>query len=177
MCCLVRDVSETMWKKGDLPARLDWPGHGRCALLQSMSGSSNNVPSSPSLWPMASSGGPVTASIVHIERAGCLLGVLSHIKRGPLIQAGDRHFPFPCKGPSGCEGTDLPIASQFQGNTRCCSRDGVRRGWLGFALLPRQRAGAARHSHGSEDLLPQGHHVSPGCRSSSQGRHSAGHRG
>lgn len=24
MCCLVRDVSETTWKKGDLPARLDW---------------------------------------------------------------------------------------------------------------------------------------------------------
>lgn len=133
-----------------------WTGDGRRALLRSMLGSTNNVPSTPSLQSMASS---VTASIAHIERAGCSLGVFSRMERGPLIQVGDRHFPFPCKGPGGCEGTDLPRASLLQEGR------GV------------QGTGAARHSRGSKDLLPRAHCVSPDCCSSGEGRRSTDHQG
>lgn len=136
-----------------------WTGDRRRALLRSMPGSTNNVPSTRSLQSIASSGGLVTASIAHIERAGCSLGVLSRMERGPLIQVGDRHFPFPCKGPGGCEGTDLPRASLLQEGRGA------------------QGTGAARHSHGSKDLLPRAHRVSPDCCSSGEGRRSTDRQG
>lgn len=50
-----------------------WTGHVRCALLQSLLRSTNNVPSSPSLQSVASLAVLETASIAHTELVGWLV--------------------------------------------------------------------------------------------------------
>lgn len=137
-----------------------WTGHRKRALLWSVLGSSNNVPSSPSLWSMASLGGLVTASIVHIKQVRCFPGALSHIDHGPLIQAADRHPPCPSR-------VQVGASSLYP----CCRRDRMSRGWLGFSILP------CWYSRSSNDLLPQGHHVFPSCHSSGEANRSTDHWG
>lgn len=94
--------------------------------------------------------------------------MLSHNEHEPLIQAGDKHFPFPPRVQAGARHCpSLPIPSPLQ------EGQGVQ-GILGFAVLPRQRAGAAWCHHGTKDLLPQGHRVSRGCHFSREGKFTAG---
>lgn len=95
-----------------------WTGHGRCALLWSMPGSANNVPSSPSLQSMASSGGLVTASIARIKRARCLLGVLPTSTVDHWSRQGTGIFHFP-QGSRQEQRHRPPHCIAVAGGTRC----------------------------------------------------------
>lgn len=94
------------------------PGHVGCALLQSVLRSTDNVPCSPSF--SLGLTGCVGNCFQSTHRIWGMPGVLSHMECGALIQTGDGHFPFPCKGPS----TILPSVWQWPGSSCSCRRDG-----------------------------------------------------
>lgn len=149
-----------------------WTGHGRCALVRSVPGSTNNVPYFPSHQSVTSSSGLVTASISGSHNKWDVCSVCyptMNVNHWSRLGTGVFHFPQGSRQEQRhCP--SLPIPSPLQ------EGQGVQ-GILGFAVLSRQWAGAVWCSHGTKDLLPQGHRVSRGCRFSREGKFSAGRGG
>lgn len=92
-----------------------WPGHCKCALLWSMPGSSNNDPSSPSLWPMALLGNCFSST--HRPSRMLAWGVIPH-QTWTIDPGWGRHFPFPSRVRAGAKAPTSPSHC-------CCRRDGV----------------------------------------------------
>lgn len=88
-----------------------------------------------------------------------MLGVLSQMECGALIQAGDI-FHFPARVQAHVKTPASPVYNNGQAVAAAAGGMGAQ-GEAGFALLPLLWVGAAWHSQGSKDLLSQWHHIPP----------------